>query len=87
MALLTGGRLQGRIPKETLHKSGEGARRGEGRARRSSVTVFVLRLQVWLSTLRAGKELGFRTRAQRLPTVDGEALESTQEGQAGGQTL
>lgn len=85
MALLTGGRLQGEIPKETPHftnlgKGHEGRRGGRG----SAVLQYCAEAAVWLFYTLASKELGFGTRAQRLATVGGEALESTHVGQAGG---
>lgn len=75
MALLTGGRLQGRIPKESRHFTNLGKGHGgggEGKVQQGCSTV--LRLHMAL----VSKELGFGTRAQRLPAVGREALESTE---------
>lgn len=69
MALLTGGRLQGKIPKES-HSSQiweRGMRAGgEGEVQQC--------YSVWLSTFWPARSWGSGTRAQRLPTVGGEAL-------------
>lgn len=85
MALLTGGRLRGEIPKETPHFTNLGKGHEGRRGRRgSAVLQYCAEAAVWLSTLWPARSWGSWTRAQCLPTVGGEALESTHVGQAGG---
>lgn len=57
---------------------------GGGRAGRgAAVSQYCAEAAVWLSTLWSARSWGSGL-AQRLPTVSGEALQSTQVGQAGG---